>query len=69
MIIVNLILCFLVLIFSILGFYHAVRNAVDVVGKTITIYLIQFYYIFTSYFSMGFSLMAIVEIIKFLGAK
>lgn len=68
MIIVNLILYFIVFIFSILGFYHAVRNAVDVVGKTITIYLIQFYYIFTSYFSMGFSLIAIVEIIKFMGA-
>ena len=65
---VSLILWFLFLIISILGFYNAIKNSVDVVGKTITIYLVQFYYIFTSYVSMALSLIAIVEIIKFLGA-
>ena len=65
--IVDLIWWLLFSIISILGFYYAIKNFVEVDDKTIRIYLVQFYYIFTSYFSMAISFTVIFEIIKRIG--
>ena len=47
------------LICSSMGFYFAIRDLFHIDDKTITLYLIQIYYIFTSYFSIAISLAGI----------
>lgn len=45
----------ILLICSSMGFYFATRDLFHIDDKTITLYLIQIYYIFTSYFSIAIS--------------
>ena len=47
------------LICSSMGFYFAMRDFIRVDGKIITLFLIQLYYMFTSYWGIAISLAGI----------
>lgn len=49
----------ILLICSSMGFYFAIRNLAQIDDKTIKIYLIQLFYIFSSYWAIAISLAGI----------
>lgn len=51
------------LICSSMGFYFAMRDFIRVDGKTITLFLIQLYYMLTSFWSIAISLAGIYTLL------